>query len=590
MPNLTTESPIHPSDLISQLLYEQSTLTAAEEFSAWHKTHPEPEQAQYYRNLMPLTMPQPGQQLAFEVDLDTCSGCKACVTACHSLNGLDEGESFRDVGLLLAPAEGLALLQHVTTACHHCVDPGCLNACPVNAYEKDPVTGIVRHLADQCFGCQYCILACPYEVPKYNAAKGIVRKCDMCTQRLSAGDAPACVQACPHQSIRIRTIDIAAARADAIAGTFLPDSPDPRITVPTTRYVGRATTNPTMRAGTYKARPLEHAHLPLVLLLVLSQIAVGIVVLVFLLNNTVGWDQRLTSRVGPPSTILQSDGPAFALLAGSTLRTTLLCLAAVLAACSAISSTLHLGRPQFAYRAILGIRHSWLSREIAAFGICIPLCFLSAALSSMDSGWLNLSLIATAISGLAGVMASAMIYHVTHRPFWNVARSAPAFFSASLGIGSMIVLWALPFSATDAGPAMCRMLACAAALSAVIKLALLRNLVSQQSIGSATAPAALPRESAGRSDHTVGIDVKHTSLVETSLQLTNRLPFELRLQAVGQVMFLLMSVVLISWPVGTHVSLFAGLAVIAAVGAEFTERYLFFRAVVPLRMPGVIKS
>ena len=581
---------MHPSDLISQLLHEQSTLTAVEEFSSWHKTHTEPAQAQYYRNLMPSAMPQPGQQLAFEVDLDRCSGCKACVVACHSLNGLDEGESFRDVGLLLARSTGIALFQHVTTACHHCVEPGCLSACPVNAYEKDPITGIVRHLDDQCFGCQYCTLACPYEVPKYHAAKGIVRKCDMCTQRLSSGEAPACVQACPHQAISICTIDIAAARADADTGTFLPDSPNPSITIPTTRYVGKATTNPTMRAGSYEARPLEHAHLPLILLLVLSQIAVGIVVLVFLMNNTVGWDQRLTSRVGTQLAISGIDGPALSLPTRSTLRTALLSLAAVLAACSAISSTPHLGRPQFAYRAILGIRHSWLSREIAAFGICIPLCFLSAALSRIDSAWLNLSLTAAAMSGLAGVLSSAMIYHVTRRPFWNAARSAPAFLSAALGIGAMIVLWTLPFSVADPGPAMCRLLACTGAMSAVIKLALLRNVLSQQSTVSATGPAALPQKSACRGAYTVDADVEHASLVETSLLLTTRLPFELQSQTVGQVVFLLMSVILMSWPVGAHVSLLAGLAVIAAVGAEFSERYLFFRAVVPLRMPGVMKA
>ena len=43
---------------------------------------------------------------------------------------------------------------------------GCLNGCPVLAYEKDPVTGIVRHLDDQCIGCQYCMLKCPYDVPQ----------------------------------------------------------------------------------------------------------------------------------------------------------------------------------------------------------------------------------------------------------------------------------------------------------------------------------------------------------------------------------------------------------------------------------------
>ncbi|MBC7967068.1 MAG: dimethyl sulfoxide reductase anchor subunit [Fuerstia sp.] len=537
---------MHPSDLISQLLHEQSTLTAVEEFSTWHKTHTEPEQAQYYRNLMPATMPQSGQQLAFEVDLDKCSGCKACVVACHSLNGLDEGESFRDVGLLLAPSESLALFQHVTTACHHCVDPGCLSACPVNAYEKDPVTGIVRHLDDQCFGCQYCTLACPYEVPKYHAAKGIVRKCDMCTQRLSAGEAPACVQACPHQAISIRTIEIAAAKADADTGTFLPDSPNPNITIPTTRYIGKATTNPTMRAGTYAARPLEHAHVPLMLLLVLSQIALGIV---------------CVSMIAGPSTEL-------------------LTIAAVLAGCSAISSTLHLGRPQFAYRAILGIRHSWLSREIAAFGVFIPLCCLSAVLSWFDSIWLNPSLAAAAMSGLAGVGASAMIYHVTHRPLWHVARSMPSFLSASLGIGSMSVLWTLQFAATDAGPAMCRMLACVAAVSAGIKLALLRDIVTRKN--KHLASARVPSSS--------GVDVQLASLVETSQLLSTRLTFEVRLQAAGQIIFLMMSGFLVFSPVGTHVTLFAGLAVIAAVGAELAERFLFFRAVVPLRMPGVIKS
>src|SRR3954466_2950723 len=98
--------------------------------------------------------------------------------------------------------------------------------CPTKAYEKDPVTGIVKHLDDQCFGCQYCTLMCPYDAPKYNEARGIVRKCDMCSDRLAHGEAPACVQACPNEAIRIPVTDragvVAAAGADANPGALVP--------------------------------------------------------------------------------------------------------------------------------------------------------------------------------------------------------------------------------------------------------------------------------------------------------------------------------------------------------------------------------
>src|ERR1041385_2200027 len=170
--------------LIDDLIAEQRSLTAVSRFSARPERHEFPAQARYYRDLIPLQAPRPGKQYAFEVDLDKCSGCKACVTACHSLNGLDDGEVWRSVGVLHSIDSSETFQRNVTTACHHCVDPGCLNGCPVLAYEKEPITGIVKHLDDQCIGCSYCILKCPYDVPKYSAERGIVRKCDMCSSRL----------------------------------------------------------------------------------------------------------------------------------------------------------------------------------------------------------------------------------------------------------------------------------------------------------------------------------------------------------------------------------------------------------------------
>ena len=140
--------------LIKTFLAEQPVPTAVDRFSQRHTRNEEPLQAKYYRDLIPSTAPGAGEQYAFEVDLDSCSGCKACVTACHNLNGLEADELWRNVGLLHGGSSELPVMQHVTTACHHCIEPACLDGCPVNAYEKDPQTGIVRHLDDQCIGCQ----------------------------------------------------------------------------------------------------------------------------------------------------------------------------------------------------------------------------------------------------------------------------------------------------------------------------------------------------------------------------------------------------------------------------------------------------
>src|SRR5918995_205708 len=108
-----TSIPMYPDQppplprLIDLLLEEQQTLPAVQRFAQWHAEQPHEALADHqahiaYRSLIPLSRPQPGEQYAFEVDLDSCSGCKACVTACHSLNGLEEQETWRDVGLLLS--------------------------------------------------------------------------------------------------------------------------------------------------------------------------------------------------------------------------------------------------------------------------------------------------------------------------------------------------------------------------------------------------------------------------------------------------------------------------------------------------------
>ncbi|MEN9840842.1 MAG: hypothetical protein RL376_642, partial [Verrucomicrobiota bacterium] len=284
---------------LAELLAGQQQLqTPVTRAATAHALQPSAWRAERFRELIPLTAPAPGQQYAFEVDLDACSGCKACVSGCHSLNGLDDEETWRDVGLvyglsaLAAPLAGeiinhksQIINQTVTTACHHCADPACLNGCPVLAYEKDPVTGIVRHLDDQCIGCSYCVLKCPYDVPKYNARLGIVRKCDLCHGRLAAGEAPACAQACPTQAIKIVHVTASPRTAACQAAPLSAPTPydavirlpaDPAYTQPTTRYVSKKTLPAQLHAADAETLRPQHAHLALVVLLVGTQLSLGL--------------------------------------------------------------------------------------------------------------------------------------------------------------------------------------------------------------------------------------------------------------------------------------------------------------------------
>src|SRR5690606_1285795 len=84
--------------LVNQLLEVQRSLTVLERFAHQHEDAALPAQARYYKDLIPLGSPGPGEQYSFQVDLDKCTGCKACVTACHTLNGLDADELWRTVG------------------------------------------------------------------------------------------------------------------------------------------------------------------------------------------------------------------------------------------------------------------------------------------------------------------------------------------------------------------------------------------------------------------------------------------------------------------------------------------------------------
>lgn len=466
--------------LIDQLLADQGDLSAVERFSQLHDAAAGPLQEAYYRDLLPITPPGPGQQYAFEVDLDLCSGCKACVSACHRLNGLEPGETWRSVGLLHGGTAHDPIQKTVTTACHHCLDPACMNGCPVQAYEKDPTTGIVKHLDDQCIGCQYCMLTCPYEVPQFSQAKGIVRKCDMCSDRLAEGEAPACVQACPNEAIAIRLVDRAEVLADAQVDAFLPGTPSPGITAPTTIYKTAQSFPRNLRPADFFAVRTAHGHVPLVVMLVLSQLSVG----AFALNLL--HPLRFAPGLSQP---LQGVQGVLALLLG---------VAALMA------STAHLGRPLYAYRALLGLRTSWMSREILVMGLfagaatlygTVLVGHLWAGLQSYLPDLLlaqeRLLSRAVVVLGLLAIYTSVMLYHVTLRRWWHGGRTAMRFYGTAMVLGAATTatcvygygcfgLGSLPPALVAFGPQVAWAIACATLVKMLFEASVFVHLRDKQ--------------------------------------------------------------------------------------------------------------
>ena len=547
--------------LIQQYIAEQQRLTAVEKFSQLHEAEQLPLQSRYYRALLPTSPPQDGQQYAFSVDLDKCTGCKACVTACHSLNGLDENETWRAVGLLHGGDADSPMQQTVTTACHHCLEPACLKGCPVKAYEKDPVTGIVKHLDDQCIGCQYCTFTCPYEVPQFNRRLGIVRKCDLCSERLAVGEAPACVQACPNEAIAIRIVDRATVRENAQEDPFLPGAPSPGITLPTTEYkTRRVFPKNTLPADFYSVRA-AHDHWPLAFFLVFNQLSIGTVALNWLHDA-------------------MSSGPALHAYWA---------LAAFAAGALALAvSMFHLGRPLYAFRAFLGLRHSWMSREIIAVGAYSALSALYVTLFwANPARWFPLaeqSALQTLAHGVGGALAligvavifcSSMCYAVTGRVWWQLVYSGPRFFSSAAVQGLALTL-AVAAAAASAGLSVpgglllgtCKALLLVSAAKLVFEASVFSHLRSNRVT-----------------------DLKRTALLMSG-ELARLTATRFALGGLGGLLLpLLLTRLVESGPPGALRSTVAAVAILSCllvVGGEILERVLFFRAVASRKMPGTL--
>ncbi len=145
-------------------------------------------------------------------DSTKCAGCQTCETSCAEANGLPApvgtpkagivrktDETHRTVVNAFNTSKGEAFLKK---QCMHCNEPACTAACLTQAMYKTK-EGAVIWRGEKCMGCRYCMVSCPFDIPKfeYHSANPKIEKCNMCYGRLQEGKIPACVENCPAEAL-----------------------------------------------------------------------------------------------------------------------------------------------------------------------------------------------------------------------------------------------------------------------------------------------------------------------------------------------------------------------------------------------------
>ncbi|MHC4222720.1 MAG: 4Fe-4S dicluster domain-containing protein [Planctomycetota bacterium] len=132
-------------------------------------------------------------------DMNECIGCRKCIEACMERQGF-EGDPEKVTELSATAYTAMYEYEEypVRTMCRHCLNPSCVSVCPCGALQKNKL-GPVTWDGKKCMGCRYCMVACPFNIPRYEWDKPVpaVRKCDMCADLLEAGKPTACSEACP---------------------------------------------------------------------------------------------------------------------------------------------------------------------------------------------------------------------------------------------------------------------------------------------------------------------------------------------------------------------------------------------------------
>jgi formate dehydrogenase iron-sulfur subunit len=144
---------------------------------------------------------------AILTDVTKCIGCLECVAACRKINNLkvdrpriwqkNDGLSANNWTSILREDKG----RFVRNQCRHCLEPACASVCPVGALHQTEKGAVVYDLS-KCLGCRYCMMACPYGIPRYDWDEQVpyVQKCILCYDRINEGKQPGCTEICPEKA------------------------------------------------------------------------------------------------------------------------------------------------------------------------------------------------------------------------------------------------------------------------------------------------------------------------------------------------------------------------------------------------------
>jgi len=140
---------------------------------------------------------------------EKCYGCLTCVVECaYNKAGAGAHEPLTPEIWSQARIEVEAVGNYaVPLACHHCEDAPCMAVCPTGAISRESDDAPVLLNRDLCIGCRACVLSCPFGMIKMDSTGKAAQKCDLCIDRLKAGEEPVCVTSCPMGALEFKSVE-----------------------------------------------------------------------------------------------------------------------------------------------------------------------------------------------------------------------------------------------------------------------------------------------------------------------------------------------------------------------------------------------